>query len=253
LSLFGGFLTPVLVSEGKDAQVVLFTYLLILGVGLLAIEMRATGARSHPFSFLLSQLYFWAGIRSFIASQARAHHHLCHALLSSLRRSSGTSGRPLIPNCTSSIRGGPGEFFCVPRRAVRHALAQDRWPLTLLVLALSGGQFWSHVSCPRPKRRIAAGAIALRRPGADFATLAIPIRLEGKWITLAFAIEGAILVWTASVRRPDFCAREAISFSRLPPSGFSFSPCPRRNSCSMSDRRLRHPDLLLRRRSLRRA
>jgi uncharacterized membrane protein len=27
LSLFGGFLTPVLVSEGKDAQVVLFTYL----------------------------------------------------------------------------------------------------------------------------------------------------------------------------------------------------------------------------------
>jgi len=29
-----------------------------------------------------------------------------------------------------------------------------------------------------------------------FATLAIPIRLEGKWITLAFAIEGAVLVWT---------------------------------------------------------
>jgi uncharacterized membrane protein len=29
-----------------------------------------------------------------------------------------------------------------------------------------------------------------------FATLAIPIRLDGKWITLAFAIEGAILVWT---------------------------------------------------------
>jgi uncharacterized membrane protein len=29
-----------------------------------------------------------------------------------------------------------------------------------------------------------------------FATLAIPIRLEGKWMTLTFAVEGTILVWT---------------------------------------------------------
>lgn len=29
-----------------------------------------------------------------------------------------------------------------------------------------------------------------------FATLAIPIRLDGKWITLAFAVEGAVLAWT---------------------------------------------------------
>jgi uncharacterized membrane protein len=29
-----------------------------------------------------------------------------------------------------------------------------------------------------------------------FATIAIPIRLDGKWITVAFSIEGAILVWT---------------------------------------------------------
>jgi len=33
LSLFGGFLTPVLVSTGRDAQVVLFTYLPRLGAG----------------------------------------------------------------------------------------------------------------------------------------------------------------------------------------------------------------------------
>src|SRR6266849_1002022 len=50
LSLFGGFLTPVLVSTGKDQQVVLFTYLLMLGAGLLVIKLRR-GWRSefyHP-------------------------------------------------------------------------------------------------------------------------------------------------------------------------------------------------------------
>jgi uncharacterized membrane protein len=32
--------------------------------------------------------------------------------------------------------------------------------------------------------------------GLTFATLVIPIRLDGKWITLAFAVEGAVLVLT---------------------------------------------------------
>src|SRR5713101_9340892 len=65
LSLFGGFLTPVLVSIGKDQQVVLFTYLLILGAGLLAIEMRRDWRSLTPISFLLSQLYFWGWYSEF--------------------------------------------------------------------------------------------------------------------------------------------------------------------------------------------
>src|SRR5258708_23108816 len=59
LSLFGGFLTPILVSAGKDAQIVLFSYLLTLGAGLLVIEMRRDWRWLTPFSFLLSQFYFW--------------------------------------------------------------------------------------------------------------------------------------------------------------------------------------------------
>src|SRR5216684_1654729 len=65
LSLFGGFLTPLLVSTGKDEQVVLFTYLLILGAGLLAIEMRRDWRSLTPISFLLTQLYFWGWYSEF--------------------------------------------------------------------------------------------------------------------------------------------------------------------------------------------
>jgi len=57
LSLFGGFLTPLLVSTGKDAQVVLFTYLLILGAGLLVIDARRDWRALSPISFLPTQLY----------------------------------------------------------------------------------------------------------------------------------------------------------------------------------------------------
>ena len=42
-----------------------------------------------------------------------------------------------------------------------------------------------------PVARLLYAGLAL-----TFATLAIPLRLDGKWITVAFAVEGAILVWT---------------------------------------------------------
>jgi len=74
---------------------------------------------------------------------------------------------------------------------------QHRWPLTLLVLALSAAHLTVSGLLPTKKQgeiplsRLLFGGLAL-----TFATLAIPIRLDGKWITLAFAVEGAILIWT---------------------------------------------------------
>ena len=56
LSLLGGFLTPLLVSTGKDEQLVLFTYLLILGAGLLVIAARRYWRTLAPVSFVLTQL-----------------------------------------------------------------------------------------------------------------------------------------------------------------------------------------------------
>ncbi len=82
---------------------------------------------------------------------------------------------------------------------------QDRWPLTLMVLALSAGHVVVARFVPPPKSgespvtRLLFGGLAL-----TFATLAIPIRLDGKWITLAFAVEGAILVWTGFRSRTTF-------------------------------------------------
>src|SRR5437867_358322 len=65
LSVFGGFLTPLLVSTGKDEQVVLFTYLLILGAGLLVIDARRDWRALSPISFLLTQFYFWGWYSEF--------------------------------------------------------------------------------------------------------------------------------------------------------------------------------------------
>ncbi len=198
LSLFGGFLTPILVSEGKDAQVVLFTYLMILGVGLLVIEMRRDWRSLTPISFLLSQFYFWGWYSEFYRPEKLEStvffatlFFLLYAALPVIRavRFSGLRELDMLVVLANS--------FAYLVALYTMLWPQDRWPLTLLVLALSAGHVLVARLVPPPKpgesplTRLLFAGLAL-----TFATLAIPIRLDGKWITLAFAVEGAILVWT---------------------------------------------------------
>jgi uncharacterized membrane protein len=198
LSLIGGFLTPVLVSEGKDAQVVLFTYLLILGGGLLVIEMRRDWRALTPISFLLTQFYFW-GWRSEFYHPEKLERTVIFATLFFLLYAALPVIRALRFSTLRQL-----DILVVLANAFAYLAAlyamlwpQDRWPLTLLVLALSAAHVIVARLVPPPKTgetpltRLLFAGLAL-----TFATLAIPIRLDGKWITLAFAIEGAILVWT---------------------------------------------------------
>ena len=198
LSVFGGFLTPLLVSTGKDAQVVLFTYLLILGAGLLVIDARRNWRALSPISFLLTQFYFWGWYSEFYR-QPKLERTLVFATLFFLLY----AALPVI-RAAKYARLHEVDLLVALANSFAYLGAlylllwpKDRWPLTLLALALSAVHVMVARLIPPPKSgespvtRFLFAGLAL-----TFATLAIPIRLDGKWITLAFAVEGAILVWT---------------------------------------------------------
>jgi len=198
LSLVGGFLTPILVSTGKDEQIVLFTYLLILGAGLLVIELRRDWRSLTPVSFLFSLIYFWGWYAEFYRP-AKLERTLVFATLFLVLYAIVPILRTVKSSSANEI-----DLLLALANSLAYLVAlyvmlwpSDRWPLTLLVLALSA----AHVVVARliplpksgesPRMRFLYAGLAL-----TFATLAIPIRLDGKWITLAFAVEGAVLVWT---------------------------------------------------------
>jgi uncharacterized membrane protein len=198
LSLVGGFLTPELVSTGKDHQAVLFSYLLILGAGLLIIEFRRDWRSLTPLSFVFSQIYFWGWYSRFYHPDKLERtlvfatlFLILYAVLPVLR---AVRFKELREFDLLVILANSALYF-----AALYAMLwpQDRWPLTLLILALSAAHVVVARLLPPPKpgesplARLLFGGLAL-----TFATLAIPIRLDGKWITLAFSIEGAILIWT---------------------------------------------------------
>jgi uncharacterized membrane protein len=73
---------------------------------------------------------------------------------------------------------------------------EQRWTLTAAVVALAAmhiviANAIPHAPGARPVARMLFAGLAL-----TFVTLAIPIRLDGHWITMAWAVEGAVLIWT---------------------------------------------------------
>jgi uncharacterized membrane protein len=198
LSLIGGFLTPALLSTGKDAEIFLFTYLLILGGGLLVLAAQRDWRSLAPISFVLTQIYFWAWYETFYRP-AKLEPTLIFATLFFVLY----VALPVLGIVRQSSLDAVAMFVVLANSfaylAALYAMLwpQDRWPLTLLVLALSAG----HIAVARFIRPAKPGEWPVSQQlfaglALTFATLAIPIRLEGKWITLALAVEGAILVWT---------------------------------------------------------
>jgi uncharacterized membrane protein len=198
LSLLGGFVSPLLVSAGKDEEFVLFTYLLILGGSLLIIAARRDWRFLAPVSFVLTQVYFWGWYESFYRSASLERTIIFATLFFLLYLA-----LPVLRTMRFSSLDAAGIFVVLVNSfAYLGALyamlwPQDRWPLTLLVLALSAG----HLAVARfvPSKKAAEWPVTQQLFAGlalTFVTLAIPIRLEGKWITLALAVEGAILVRT---------------------------------------------------------
>jgi uncharacterized membrane protein len=198
LSMLGGFLTPVLLSTGKDEEIALFTYVFMLSAGALILAWKRDWRWLAPVSFILTQCYFWGWYVTFYQS-AKLEPTLVFATLFFTLYST----LPVVYSIRSGSPGSLGSFLIVLNAfnyfAAAYAMLwpQHRWPLTLLVLALSGAHVAVSGFLPAPKSsgpavsRLLFGGLAL-----TFATLAIPVRLDGKWITFGFAIEGALLIWT---------------------------------------------------------
>jgi len=139
-------------SARQDAQVVLFTYLLILAQVCWRSKCAATGRAAHPISFLLSQFYFWGWYSEFYRPAKLERtiifatlFFLLYAVLPVLR------AVPVFAIARARYRGGPGELFRVPRRSLRHAVAAGPLAAHVLVLALPEDIFWFARLVPHPK------------------------------------------------------------------------------------------------------
>jgi uncharacterized membrane protein len=233
LSLLGGLLMPALMSTGRNEQISLFTYLLLLGAAALFVVWRKTWHTLLPLAFFGTQLYFWQWYDIFYTRSGFLQRTLFFANLFFLLYSVIPVIRLLrrieLPNVDLLLVFANASAYSI-------ALYVLLWPdergmLTFFFLALSVAHLIVALVLADSG---SPGSSAARTLCAGLATilftLAIPIRFDGNAITLAFAVEGAALVaagfhYFQKLLRPAGYLLLAISAERLlsqPPPAETF-------------------------------
>ncbi len=194
LAVLGGYLTPALASDGSGARDVLFTYLMVLDVGVLAVALLRRWRGLELLAGLGTAALFagwydraaepgvaitlaWClGFGALFVTLPLLHH---------LRRRIALGRRRIV----MAIVAGAVTFAfgCEILDGVARHLA-------LLALALAAAYVAVAALTRRrlPDDGFAHAAFAVA--AAAFATLALPLELRGRGLALAWAIEGPALL-----------------------------------------------------------
>lgn len=211
LGTVGGFLAPVLVSTGSGNHVALFSYYLILNAAILGIAWyrpwRVLNVIGFFFTFGVGTWWgyeyyrpeLYASTEPFLVAFFVFYQAI--AVLFAFRQPPNLRG---IVDGTL-VFGTPVIAFALQSQLVddtEYGLAISAVAVAVLYTLLAT---WLHRARQGRMRLLVESFIAL---GVAFATIAIPLALDGRWTAAAWALEGAALVWV-SVKQRRILARLA--------------------------------------------
>ncbi len=197
LAVLGGFLTPVILSTGENARDVLFTYLLVLDLGVLGMALFKQWRALDALAFACTAGLFAAWFHEFYAPAAMlptlgwlGAFYVVFLLLpfvNPLRH--GTEVK--LERFSLAIANAGLAFACA--YVILHE--QHQQALGFIALGMAGCYT---VLAGQARRRIPSDARALFgfvALAAFFLTLAVPLHLKMHGITLAWAVEGPVLLY----------------------------------------------------------
>ena len=187
----GGFLAPVLASSGGGSHVMLFSYYLVLNLGIAAIAWykawRSLNLTGFVFTFLIFLAWGWDGYNPEIFASTEfflVAFFLVYVAIAVMvaRRYVDTTlvfGVPLAAFALQSPMMQPYEY----------GLAFSALVVAALYILLA----WRLGRAERGSWKLLSQSfLAL---GIVFATLAIPLALDARWTSASWALEGAAIIW----------------------------------------------------------
>lgn len=193
----GGFLTPALLSTGRDNQVGLFTYILLLDLGVLALAYFKNWRALNLLAFFSTQMLLAGWSVSFYtdAKLWRTEFFLTVFFLLFAVMS-------FLYNITHQQKTSFRDLSLITLNGAAYFL----WTYGLLESKYS--DYLGFYAVLMAVVYVALGSVAYRRAqedaylflvflglGLTCLTLAIPIQLKQNWITVGWAVEAAVLTW----------------------------------------------------------
>jgi uncharacterized membrane protein len=200
IGLVGAYAVPFLLSEGSGKVGILFSYMLIINIGILFIAFKKYWKSLYYSSFLFTWLIFF----SWFATKYQATEHFGLALVFLCMFFA------IFYSIFISYKLFQKEKFDTPDIILLLAnaflfygigyaiLRTDQTGETLLGLfTLFNASIHFAVSAVIYKRKLADRNLFFLIAGLVlvFITIAIPVQLDGNWVTLIWALEAALLFW----------------------------------------------------------
>lgn len=198
MGMTGGFLAPVLTSTGQGNHVALFSYYLILNGAILGISWfhawRSLNLLGFIFTFFIGSLWGYQYYKPELMTSTMPFlvlHFVLYqavAILYALRQREERIG--LVDG--TLVFGTPAIVFALQSQlvegteyglAISAVIAAAFYAITAFSLKRSKGE---------QLMLLTESYIAL---AVAFATMAIPLALDARWTSAAWALEGAALVW----------------------------------------------------------
>jgi uncharacterized membrane protein len=194
----GGFLAPILTSDGSGSHMALFSFYLVLNLGILAVAWVKTWQLLNwvgfVFTFVITAAWgvlryqpeFYSSTQPFLVAFYALY--LCVSVLFSLKQPPKLAG--LVDG--SLVFGLPIVGFGLQVKLLQHT--EYGLSISALILAavylLLARFLWSRYR--ETHRMLCESFIAL---GVGFATLAIPLALDARWTSATWALEAVGLLW----------------------------------------------------------
>ena len=194
----GGFLAPVLMSTGTGSHVMLFSYYALLNLGIVGIAWRKAWRELNlvgfVFTFVIASV--WGGRyyhpRYFSSTEPFLVLFFLYYAAVSVLYALRLPGQQRGYVDGTLVFGLPIVAFGLQYGLVRN------FEYGLAVSALCLGLFYILLATVLSRRRVEGSRMiteSFLAFGIVFGSLAIPLALDGRWTSAAWAIEGSALLW----------------------------------------------------------
>jgi uncharacterized membrane protein len=223
-AMIGGFATPLLLSTGQDHEAVLFSYVALLDIAILAMAIVKPWRRllwgSFAGTIILYVGWYSSFYRTYYSDYSGNQRPLTvffAALFAAI-----FAAVPLATRYERSTKfAGPSlTLILLPLLNAAVFFLQlyamyEREPVTLTWFALALGAVYLGIGAAFKKRfpgedttflNLLHVAIAIA-----FITIAIPLKLDAQWITNGWLIESAVLLWISARTKVNFLRHLAVA------------------------------------------
>ena len=196
IGLIGGFLTPLMLSQGVDRQWDLFSYIFLLDLGVLGI---ASFRRWQPLQItaFCFTLLMWTGWFARFYEPAKLTSTL--VLMTAYFVLFALLG--VWHNALRRLPARPGDLFLMLATPIvyfiaLYAVTKDQYEAWHGLMAVGLAAVYVGLGSLQLARNPAGKLTVLALGGiaASFVTVAVPLQLTGHWIAIAWAAESLLLV-----------------------------------------------------------